>query len=220
MDVLTNLASSLNGGSESDCRIQLLEHLGVQRHRAAQKLHKSVSRSQDEARKRLKDYSTLVTKKFRRSTKDSSSAREWPSDAAATALHVSNELADWPPLRRDNLHPFRLKVKELRYVLQLANDGDEGFVKSLGAVKDAIGEWHDWTERAAIAAEALGRNHNCTLLKQIHANADAKLDRAVSVGVQMRKKYLGILNKPRSTRKRKSARIKQPALSAAANLAA
>jgi CHAD domain-containing protein len=220
MDVLTDLASSLNSNLEGDCRVQLLEHLGFQRHRAAQKLHKSVSSRQNEARKRLKDYSTFVAKEFRQSEKDSSSEREWPTDAAATVLRVSSELAKWPPLKPNNLHAFRLKVKELRYVLQLADRYDEDFVSTLGAVKDAIGEWHDWTELAAVAAKVLGHGHECVVLKQIHSNADTKLDQAISLAVRMRRKYLGIESKPRSTRRRKPASIKRPVLSTAAKLAA
>ena len=34
------------------------------------------------------------------------------------------ELSNWPRLNEDNLHSFRLKVKELRSVLQLLADGD------------------------------------------------------------------------------------------------
>src|SRR5207253_7934757 len=73
-------------------------------------------------------------------------------EAMANALKLSSELAITTKLDRKNLHPYRLKVKELRYVLQLANDADEQqFVDKLGEVKDAIGEWHDWEELITIA---------------------------------------------------------------------
>jgi CHAD domain-containing protein len=48
-------------------------------------------------------------------------------------------------LRKSNLYQYRLKVKELRNLLQLAEDADQqAFIDRLGEVKDAIGEWHDW----------------------------------------------------------------------------
>ena len=54
-------------------------------------------------------------------------------------------------LNRNNLHPYRLKVKELRNVLQLSNRADDiEFVEKLGQVKDAIGDWHDWEELVRI----------------------------------------------------------------------
>jgi hypothetical protein len=83
----------------------------------------------------------------------------------------------------------------------LADRYDEDFVSTLGAVEDAIGEWHDWTELAAVAAKVLGHGHECVVLKQIHSNADTKLDQAISLAVRMRRKYLGIESKPRSTRR-------------------
>ena len=220
MDVLTSFASALNSDSENECHVQLLEHLGVERSRAAQKLHDSVTAEKDNARKRLKDYSVLIAKSFEKSSRERLSKREWPADATAIALQLSSELADWPPLRPNNLHPFRLKVKELRYVLQMAEEQDHGFVTALGEVKDAIGEWHDWTELAAIADEALDHGRGCKLIKQIRSTADAKLGRALYLAVGMRKKYLGVGNKSRSARRLKSPKMKEPILSTAARLAA
>lgn len=49
------------------------------------------------------------------------------------------------------LHPYRLKVKELRYALQLAASHEELLIEALGEVKDSIGEWPDWCELEAIA---------------------------------------------------------------------
>lgn len=44
-------------------------------------------------------------------------------------------------LNRTNLHPCRLKVKELRNLLRLSDDSkQQEFVNVLGELKDAIGE--------------------------------------------------------------------------------
>ena len=219
MDVLTSFASTLNNDSDSECQVQLLEHLGVQRFRAAQKLHSSIAEQRDEARERMKDHSALIRRSFRKS-KDGLSKHEWPANATAVALRLSSELTEWPPLKPDNLHPFRLKVKELRYILQMADDRDDRFVSTLGKVKDTIGEWHDWTELAAIATEAVDHGHACDLIKQIRSTTDAKLDRALSLAARMRRRYLGVGTKAKSGPRAKPARIKDAAVSTAARLAA
>jgi CHAD domain-containing protein len=68
-------------------------------------------------------------------------------------LKLSIELATPATLNRTNLHAYRLKIKERRYVLEMADDpGNQEFIDKLGEVKDAIGEWHDWEELIAIAS--------------------------------------------------------------------
>lgn len=66
MDVVTSFASALHSDSDSECHFRLIEHLGVQRFRAAQKLHEAIAADHDETRKRLKDYSALLTKELRK----------------------------------------------------------------------------------------------------------------------------------------------------------
>ena len=43
------------------------------------------------------------------------------------AMNVMRELGDWKPLDAGNLHEFRLKVKQLRYTLQLDAHADPGW---------------------------------------------------------------------------------------------
>jgi len=117
-------------------------------------------------------------------------ASEWSADAAALALELSSELAQWPRLDARNLHPYRLKVKVLRYVLQLAENADAGFVKILGEVKDTIGEWHDWQELGGIAEQVLNHGSGCGVLKLAHSTAKAKFDYALSLANRMRHEYL------------------------------
>ena len=68
-------------------------------------------------------------------------------------MSLIDELNRWPEFNAENLHAFRIKVKELRYVLQLAKDPDLKFVNALGKVEDQIGDWHDWQQLAEIAGE-------------------------------------------------------------------
>ena len=69
------------------------------------------------------------------------------AEVSASALTLLTRLAKPARLGKTNLHSYRLEVKELRNLLQLAEEYDrQEFVRQLGEVKDAIGEWHDWEE--------------------------------------------------------------------------
>jgi hypothetical protein len=83
-----------------------------------------------------------------------------------------------------------MKVKELRYVLQLSGQ-DNKLVNVLGEVKDSIGEWHDWVELDAIASEVLHHRDSCGVREQIHAGAQHRFDKALVLANQLRRKYLG-----------------------------
>ena len=88
--------------------------------------------------------------------------------AAATALRLSTGLGAPARLGKGNLHRYRLKVKELRYVLQLSDHADEEpFAAELSEVKDAIGDWHDWEQLIAIASDVLDHGAECKLMAQL-----------------------------------------------------
>src|SRR5262249_26972703 len=126
----------------------------------------------------------------------------------AKAINLSSGLKIPTKLNRNNLHPYRLQIKELRNVLQLSDQaGDEEFVEKLGEVKDAIGEWHDWEELTAIAKQLLDHGMSCKLIKHLHANRNSKLERALTITNHFRDKYL------RSTRPRRSRHTKASAVS-------
>jgi CHAD domain-containing protein len=122
-------------------------------------------------------------------------------------------------LNRKTLHPYRLKVKELRNVLQLSEQsGDQEFVDALGAVKDAIGEWHDWETLVAIAGRVLAHGPSCKLVKELQVTSDAQYARALSVTNHFRSKYLKT-GKPGSHRM-KNAALSVPVLRATSAIAA
>jgi CHAD domain-containing protein len=113
-----------------------------------------------------------------------------PKEAMATALTLSGELAAPTTLTRKSLHPYRLKVKELRNVLQMAADADRNeFVTRLGEIKDAIGEWHDWETLIGIAADLLA-HARCGLLREFRTISGRKYERALSLTTRLRKEYL------------------------------
>ena len=219
MDVLTDFAASL-ANDDQECRTQLLEHLGARRLQSARRLHDTVAQKRQKARRRLRQYSRFIGSSVIASRKNGSNNHGWPADATAIALQLSSELTAWPRLNASNLHPYRLKVKELRYVLQLAEGQDAEFVEALGEVKDAIGEWHDWNELAAVASEILDHGSRCKVLKQIRQSATAKFDHALSLAESMRKKYLRGSSGRNTGRRGGPAKLKEPVLITAAKLAA
>ena len=108
----------------------------------------------------------------------------------ASSLEIERELSDWPKLNEGNIHPFRLKVKELRYVLQLGETGDSKLIDTLGAVKDQIGLWHDWSELSAIAAKVLDHGAACPIAAQIRTRTREELQKALDSANRLRADYL------------------------------
>jgi CHAD domain-containing protein len=193
MDVLTAdlLQIQKNGNSESIVR--LIEHLAMKRNQNAGKLLDTVADQRKPARRQLKNYGNIIEsvaigKKPVRSevleTLDSSNG----SCTAADTLIA--DLSRWRTLNSSNLHEFRLKVKELRYVLQVYPAANQRFIDTLGAVKEAIGEWHDWLQLAEIAHEVLNAEDDRDLLVKIESASKQKLTRALNVSNSLRRNYL------------------------------
>jgi CHAD domain-containing protein len=115
------------------------------------------------------------------------------SQATASALVLESGLRQPIRLTRKNLHPYRLKVKQLQNVLRLAEDSNDGeFLKALAGVKDAIGEWHDWEELFGIAQEVLDHGSKCQLRREIRNLCERKYAAAVAEAQKMRRRYLNI----------------------------
>ena len=187
MDVLTGYLATLHMDEEQDCEIQVFEHLGAERQKQAKKLRRVLVKEDGYFIKRLRKTSADV----RTVLEDTGSAPKAVSEAAATALQLSSELAATEKFHRGNLHPYRLKVKRLRYLLQMADDsGDQRFVDELGRVKDAIGEWHDWEELVAITRDVLDHGAACKLVRKLKDIADSKYNTAIESAENLRNVYL------------------------------
>lgn len=208
MDVLTSYASTVHPKGD-DCVVQLLEHLGARRRKLAKKLHREVERRRPALRKELKRAPGVLTKLIRKSGNGAKGVAPGVN-ATATAVKLEAELAMPRRLDRKNLHPYRLKVKELRDVLQMADGSSRPkLVDDLGEVKDAIGEWHDWEELVSIAEKVLDHGKDCGLIPELKKLTRDKYDRALALADSLRSKYL------RKTTKTPA----EPALQAAASLA-
>lgn len=189
MDVLTDYAAGLSRERDGDCLVQLLEYLGARRLQQAEKLRRKVLRGRRKLRCALKRSVALSEKEFGAQNGRNPGGNEKQANAAAAALALSGELAAWPALDLHNLHAFRLKVKELRYVLQLAKNPDTPLLRSLSDAKDAIGKWHDLHELSAIAAEVLDHARGCAVRDEIESHARNEFAHALTVSNELRRKY-------------------------------
>ena len=204
MDVLVELACSLPTSRKNECVVQLLEYLGERRFKAAAKLQAIISAQREGAFHSLKQCSRLIDKSLSSSKKNASTNLSTNTVGLVQAL--VRELSNWPRLNEDNLHSFRLKVKELRSVLQLLADGDTKFITALAKAKDAIGEWHDWNELAAIAQRVAGRSHACGIHKQVQLISREKLKRSIATANEIRKKSRRSLTLAENGRQKRFAR--------------
>jgi CHAD domain-containing protein len=200
MDVLKDYLASVScRKDEKECSVQLLEHLGARRRKHAKKFDSAREQYAPELNKRLKQTSQEMKKallpdekKDRKKDSDkTTSGAEMNVDVTASALKLLTELNEPARLGKTTLHPYRLKVKELRNLLQMAEKSDDQkFVQSLGEVKDLIGEWHDWEELISIAREVLTHRPKCQLMEELRRIANTKYRDALALAESMRKKFL------------------------------
>ncbi len=183
LDVLTGDLASIHVDGESECQVELLEHLGAERQKQAGKLRKLISGQRAKMKRRLRKASSTVNKALKNKEPQPGSL------AAAESLRLSSELATPRRFSKNNLHSYRLKVKQLRYVLELSPDHPK-FADDLGKVKDAIGEWHDWEELVAIAGNILDHGANCKLTRRIKETANSQFAHAAQMADKLRNKYV------------------------------
>jgi len=189
-DVFADLIRLLPSGSDAECLVILSKYLCRRRAKTAAKLHDTLAEKREDCLHSLKQYSKL-TGKQPNSPETALGKQQAPIAPAALARKLITELSSWPRTRRDDLHSYRIRVKRLRYLLQSSADNDPEFLKRLAVVKDAIGEWHDWSELATIAARRLEHGPSCPILAHVRRIARSKLRRAISLTTDMRQTCFG-----------------------------
>ena len=183
MDVLAAKALTLAGRLGDETVEQLLEHLQTRRIESAEELVDAVDENSKHARRRLKRFCKRVEGELQKRNLQLRSAGK-----------LIEELGSWPVLNADNLHDFRVRVKELRYVLQLAEDANSNFVKALDKVKGRIGTWHDWQQLRTIAQEVLDGNQDHAAIRAISEIERENLDDALKSAQALRRRYLSTHN--------------------------
>lgn len=190
MDVLTGNALSLPRNSHRESLLRLVASLGTTRKKSAGALLETVSEQRKAARQVLKKYAKLVETSANGGRTGSAVNGQQARSVQAAILGLEGELSHWPALSERNIHPFRLKVKELRSILQLIPNSDAGFVAALGKVKDQIGDWHDWQQLNGYARTVLDALEDRALLRQIEEMGEHKLEEALAAATALRRRYL------------------------------
>ena len=209
MDVLTSHLAALHSDSDPSCRTQLFEYLGAKRYRRADRLTRLLEDAGPALRKELRRVGKGIAKDTGRNS--GKNARKAHTKQSAQVLELTAGLSEPAHLTRADLHPYRLKVKELRDALRMAGGtADSRFAGGLGQCNDAIGEWHDWEELIAIAEKILGHGPHCPLLRELKEINRLKLHTALTTAERLRTDYARPgLGKARPA-KRKSGKAPQP----------
>jgi CHAD domain-containing protein len=181
-------------------------------------------RSRLKKTRRKLDAAVVRSEQSRTALDSDGKAGEAPLHAVSTALRLSQELANVRKLGKSNLHSYRIEIKRLRCVLEMA-DSDSGprhqLIGELTEVQDAIGEWHDWLELRGIAHDVLQHGRGCKLLKIIERTTARKFREALQIAEQMRRRYLRPPARGgRSPRQNETVPIAGPLLVAASEIAA
>jgi CHAD domain-containing protein len=221
-DVLTDFVSAVRDPSERECSVRLLEHLGAQRERQARKFHNLQQRHSSSLRRRLKRTSKTIENLFPPKGDGRLNGKPVSAAVSTSALTLLSDLTEPSRLRKSNLHEYRLKVKELRNLLQMAENADrQPFVGRLGQVKNAIGEWHDWEVLVATAEDALDHGRNCRLVQNLQKTAAAKFETALRLSERMRREDLRMTKRDaKNSSKNKPLRPAERVWSATASLTA
>jgi CHAD domain-containing protein len=201
MDVMTSnarkLARQATGGSlarlPGDSVAQLVDQLQIARQHSAVELRRTIGRRRDSARKNLKEYIRLVRAELARAKRMASANGSAENGGIhAAAINVLRELSEWSPLNAENIHEFRLKVKMLRYILQLSADANPRLADALGNVQRRIGDWHDWHQLQEIAREILNQERDDVLLARISQTTSRRFGQALAAANALRGKYLNM----------------------------
>jgi CHAD domain-containing protein len=173
MDVFIAKVHQIRDDSAGTGLGRLVEHIAVRRDKYLDRLHKVIAHHRKEILRALEEYARSL-----------GSSNEVVSPAAPEIL--ASELDHWPKLNANNLHEFRIRAKELRYMLQLVPDVQQPRMDALGEVKDLAGEWHDWLELGSLAREILDAAEDRQILKQIDAITRDKLRAGLAAANRLR----------------------------------
>jgi CHAD domain-containing protein len=200
MDVLANNARKLARYCPGESLTHLIAHLEIARQQNAAELQHVLHRRRKAVLKDLKEYSALIQAALKReksrrgksASHASTQTSQTQEEIHTAAMNVARELGDWKPLDATYLHAFRLKLKNLRYTLQLDADADPSLIEALGHVQRSIGNWHDWQQLKEIAHEVLILEQDQALLDRIDATAKRRFDGALAATNALRGKYLAM----------------------------
>jgi CHAD domain-containing protein len=179
LDVFVARLREVQAGFAAESLVRLTGHVAGFRDKQAARLNHAIERSGRQVRRSIKQYVRTLE-----------SSGEGIIPAAPQVLAA--QLDKWPKVQASNLHEFRIRAKELRYMLQLAPDADQQRIEVLSKVKDAAGEWHDWLELNNLAKEVLDPEADRQILQQIAATKRDKLRAGLDAANRVRKLSLEV----------------------------
>ncbi len=179
MDVLESRVLSLLRHHPERSLKRLLAHLRSARAEHAHELADKFASNRKEIRRRLKEFAERVEKQFSKAPPDTEGA-----------ARLYEEIRHWPPLKPENLHAFRIKLKELRYMLQLTDGANPPFMRALENARVRIGTWHDWEELHRTANEILSPSKDRRAIQLIAEVESKKLLLAMRAAQTLRTRYL------------------------------
>lgn len=157
----------------------LLEHLRHYRKKSVHKLSKACAAERKTIHRCLRKFSQHVEDEFPQAPRNTRQA------------HVLfEELRHWPQLTAANLHDFRIKIKELRSMLQLFDVNDEELLKALENAKVRIGTWHDLEELHKNAAEELDADSEYAAIAAIAEVEAKKFSQAMRAAQSLSTRFL------------------------------
>jgi CHAD domain-containing protein len=192
MDVLASSLRRLSREIPSGSVAKLVDHFHDARAEEAGELYRAFRRKRKEGRKRLREYGDEIESVFALGNTSSNGHGQngrRGNGINPTAKQLMRDLAEWPKLGPRNIHRFRLKVKQLRYILQLGRQVKPDFLDSLGKCQRRIGEWHDWEQLAHQASKVLDPKQDHALLARINQIAQQKLEAALAEGNSLRRHH-------------------------------
>ena len=195
MDVLLADARKLARYCDSESLHHLAAHLKTARRQYAGELQHALHHRRKAVLQDLKEYSKFVAslaKHAQSASRSGANANQSQENIHSSATNVLRELGDWKPLDAENLHEFRLKVKQLRYTLQLDAQADASLVEALGDAQRRIGAWHDWHQLGEVARGVLVLEEDRALLDRIGKTVKRRFDRALAAANSLRGKYLNV----------------------------
>ena len=195
MDVLLADARKLARYCDGESLNHLVAHLETARQQNAGELQHALHHRRKAVLEDLKEYSKFVAsvaKHAQSSSRSGAQASRAQEEIHSSAMNLMRELGDWKPLDAGNLHEFRLKVKQLRYTLQLDAQADASLVEALGDVQRRIGDWHDWHQLEEIARAVLIYDEDRALLDRIGETVKRRFERALAAANALRGKYLNM----------------------------
>ncbi len=193
IDVLTANARKLARYDAGESLAHLLASLKAARQENAADLVRVLRHRRKRVERDLKEFSHSVRTALKPAKSISISgveSRQTQEEIHSAAAKLVRDLSDWPPLDEHNLHAFRLKVKQLRYTLQLDEDANAALAEALGDVQRRIGDWHDWRQLEETARDLLTQQKEHALFDHIDAIVKRRFNRALAAANALRCKYL------------------------------